>query len=150
MNDTTTVLRDSDFMQAFLDVVIPPSKDGKMPGAGSLGLSEGLAAAIEEDPMLGPMVLAGLDAIRQAALERDPAGLAGLSPEGRLGVVQDGLNVHGFLMLGVTRYLYPAYYQHPRVLEGLGEPPRPPFPEGYEVEATDPRLLEKLLTRQRK
>jgi hypothetical protein len=96
------------------------------------------------------MVLAGLDAIRQAALERDTAGLAGLSPEDRLGVVQDTLKVHGFLMFGVTRYVYPAYYQHPRVLEGLGEPPRPPFPEGYEVEATDPRLLEKLLTRQRK
>jgi hypothetical protein len=53
------------------------------------------------------------------------------------------------LMLGIGLHLYPAYYQHPRVLEGLGEPPRPPFPDGYDLEETDPQLLEKLRDRQR-
>jgi hypothetical protein len=149
MTDTPSPLRDSSFIQAFLDVVIPPSKDGKMPGAGSLGLAAAVAAAVEADAMLGPVVLAGLQAVREAALVRDPGGLPRLSPEARVEVVEGQLAAQSWLMLGVARYLYPAYYQHPRVLEGLGEPPRPPFPEGYELEATDPQLIEKLRTRRR-
>jgi hypothetical protein len=53
------------------------------------------------------------------------------------------------LMIGVVVHLYQAYYQHPKVLEALGEPPRPPFPEGYALEPTDPQLLEALRTRAR-
>jgi hypothetical protein len=136
-------------MQAFLDVVIPPSEDGKMPGAGSLGLAVAVATALEADRVLGPVVLSGLQAVREAGLARDPGGLPGLSPQARAGVVETQLEAQSWLMMGVARYLYPAYYQHPRVLEGLGEPPRPPFPEGYELEATDPQLLEKLQTRRR-
>jgi hypothetical protein len=53
------------------------------------------------------------------------------------------------LMLGMGLHLYPAYYQHPRVLAGLDEPPRPPFPEGYALEETDPQLMQSLLNRRR-
>ena len=147
MTDTPTPLRDSAFMQAFLDVVIPPSENGKMPGAGSLGLAAAVADALEADLVLGPVVLAGLEAVRAAALEGDPGGLPELSRDARVGVVEGQLESQPWLMIGVARYLYPAYYQHPHVLEGLGEPPRPPFPEGYEVEATDLELLEKLWAR---
>ena len=150
MTDIQNPLHDSAFMQAFLDVVIPPSGDGKMPGAGSLGLGATVAAALEGDPMLGPVVMAGLQAVRDAAIARDPGGLPGLSPDARVEVVKAQLESQSWLMLGVARYLYPAYYQHPRVLEGLGEPPRPPFPEGYEIEATDPQLLGKLHQRRRR
>jgi hypothetical protein len=149
MTDTPTALRDSDFMQAFLDVVIPPGTEGQMPGAGSLGLAAAVADALEADPVLGPVVEAGLEAVRATALTGDPGGLPGLSPQARVRIVDAQVESQPWLMLGVARYLYPAYYQHPRVLEGLGEPPRPPFPEGFEIEPTDPRLLEKLRPRQR-
>ena len=56
---------------------------------------------------------------------------------------------HPLLIMGLARYLYPAYYQHPRILEGIGEAPRPPFPEGFDVEATDAGLLEKLQARRK-
>ena len=69
--------------------------------------------------------------------------------EARLELVQAQAKAHPMFMVGIARHLYPAYYQHPRVLEGLGEPPRPPFPEGFEVEATDPQLLAKLRPRTR-
>jgi len=137
-------LRDPGFMSAFLDLVIPPSKDGRLPGAGDLDLLDTIATGAESDAMLGPVVHAGLDAVRAAALETDQSGLPGLSPEARLEVLQGQLAVHGMLMFAIARFLYPAYYQHPRVLEGLGQPPRPPFPEGFEVEETDPALLELL------
>ena len=78
--------------------------------------------------------------LREAALERDPAGFAALSSDERLEVVESQLKAHPALMNGITRHLYLAYYQQPTVLAGLGEPPRPPFPEGFEVEQTDSQL----------
>ena len=144
MDSTQTPLRDPAFMEAFLDLVIPPGADGRMPGAGSLGLAAGLAASLEADASLGPLVQAGLRAVQEAALARDAAGFAGLSVAGRLEVVEAQARAQPMLMVAIARHLYPAYYQHPRVLESLGEPPRPPFPEGFEVEPTDPVLLAKL------
>lgn len=143
-------LQDPAFMRAFLDLVIPPSGGGKLPGAGELDLVERFAAEAEADPMFGPVISAGLEAVRAAALEADSNGLPGLSPEARLALVQGQLATHGMLMFGVARFLYPAYYQHPSVLQGLGQPPRPPFPDGFEVEDTDPALLEALRARARR
>ncbi len=147
--DTPTPLRDAAFMRAFLDLVIPPSDDGKLPGAGSLGLGADLAGRIEADPALGSFVQAGLQAVYDAALARDPAGLAGLSPPARVEVLEAQLGTHPMLMIGLGLHLYLAYYQHPAVLEGLGEPPRAPFPEGYALEPTDPHLLALLRERGR-
>ena len=65
-------------------------------------------------------------------------------------LLQPQISANPFFMMGLLRYLYPAYYQHPQVLEGIGEPPRPPFPQGFDVEATDATLLEKLQARRRK
>jgi hypothetical protein len=149
MTDTPTPLRDAAFMQAFLDLVIPPSADGKMPGAGSLGLAAEVAGALEADAMVGPLVRTGLQAVRDAAVTRHPAGLAALSPAAGVEVIESQLAAHPWLIMALGRYLYVAYYQHPRVLEGLGEPPRAPFPQGYDVEATDPQLLDKLRSRAR-
>lgn len=145
MTDEPTILRDAAFMQAFLDLVIPPSDDSKLPGAGSLGLSSELADALAANSG----VVSGLQAVHEAALEQDPAGLAALAPAARLELVETQLGPHPALMATITHQLYLAYYQHPTVLQGLGQPPRPPFPEGYTVEETDPRLIEVLQERRR-
>ncbi len=149
MTDTPAALNDSDLMNALLDLVIPPSEAADLPGAGELGLASAVATALQADPMLGPLVEAGAQAVRDAALSEDPEGLPGMTPQAGTKVVEAQLAAHPALIMGILRYLYPAYYQHPRVLEGIGEPPRPPFPEGYEVEATDAGLLEKLQSRRR-
>jgi len=39
-------------------------------------------------------------------------------------------------------HAYIGYYQHPRVIEGLDLPPRPPHPKGYEMAPNDLSLLE--------
>ena len=147
MTDTTTPLRDAAFMEAFLDLVIPPSDDRKLPGAGQLDLAAGLADTLEADQAVGPLVQAGLHAVYNDALARDPAGFSGMPTNVRVEIVEAQLETHPMLMIGLAAHLYQAYYQHPRVLEGLGEPPRAPFPEGYDLEETDPQLLEKLLGR---
>ena len=149
MDDAPTPLLDTAFMDAFFDVVIPPSEDGRMPGAGSIDVTAEVAGKIEADPGLGPPVRAGLQAIREAALARDPRGFTALAAEARVEVVEGLLPTHPVLMVGVALHLYQAYYQHPRVLEALGEPPRPPFPDGYDLEPTSPQLLDRLRTRAR-
>jgi hypothetical protein len=43
-----------------------------------------------------------------------------------------------------------AYYQQPAVLIALGEPARPPFPEGFELEPISPEWLALLQQRGQK
>jgi len=149
MTESPTALNDQKFMDALLNLVIPPSVSGSLPGAGTLGLSLAVAAGLQADPLLGPLVNGGVQAIWEAALSQHPNGLAGMTPEAGTKLVQTQVSANPFFMMGMLRYLYPAYYQHPLVLRGIGEAPRPPFPEGFDVEATDGRLLEKLQARRR-
>ena len=149
MTESPTALNDREFMDALLNLVIPPNASGSHPGAGALGLSLAVATALQADPLLGLVVEAGAQAVREAALSQHPEGLAGMTPEAGTKLIETRLSTNPFVMMGLLRYLHPAYYAHPRVLEGIGEPPRPPFPEGFEVEATDARLLEKLQARRR-
>ena len=147
MTNTTDPLLDPGFMQAFLDTVIPPSPDGRMPGAGSLDIEDAVAAAVDADARSGPVIRAGLAAVASSAYTRAEGGFAALPPADRVAVVSAVLPDHPQLMNAFARHLYLAYYQHPRVLVALGEPPRPPFPEGFTVEPTDPELLGKLMER---
>ncbi len=149
MTETPAALNDPDLMKALLDLVIPPSASGDLPGAGALGLSGPVLASLRADPMLGPLVEAGAQAVREAALSQHPEGLPGVAPEAGAQLVEAQLATHPVFIMGILRYLYPAYYQHPQILAGIGDPPRPPFPEGYDIEATDAELLEKLRARRR-
>ena len=148
MTDSPAALDDQDLMNALFDLVIPPSASPDMPGAGALDLSPTVATALQADQLLGPLVEAGVQALREAALAELPQGLPGMTPQAGAKVVEAQLTAsHPLLIMGLSRYLYPAYYAHPRVLESIGEPPRPPFPEGFDVDATAPELLEKLQAR---
>jgi hypothetical protein len=147
MTESRPALNDTEFMDALLDLVIPPSASGDLPGAGALGLSQAVAEALQADPLLGSMVEAGAQAVREAARAQHQQGLPGMTPEAGTDLLRAQLSAHPLLIMGLLRYLYPLYYQQPQVLAGIGEEPRPPFPEGYDVEATDPSLLKKLQAR---
>jgi hypothetical protein len=142
-------LNDQKFMDTLLNLVIPPNASGSLPGAGALGLSLAVATGLQADPLLGPMVGAGVQAIREAALSQHPEGLTAMMAEAGAKLIQTQVSANPFFMMGLLRYVYPAYYQHPQVLKGIGEAQRPPFPEGFDVEATDAGLLEKLQARRR-
>jgi len=121
-------------LAAVLDAIIPRSPDGRLPGAGELGLVRGI------EQQLGAMVAftaRSLDALDALARERGARGFAAIAPEQRA----DVLNAHassdpGFLP-GLIFQTYSAYYQHPRVHEALGLEPRPPHPKGYALEQPD-------------
>ena len=147
MTDSPGALNDLAFMDALLNLAIPPNASGTLPGAGTLGLSPAVVSGLQADPMLGPMVRGALEAVWTAALSEHPDGLPGMTAEAGARLLRDQLEANPFVMMGLLRYLYPAYYQHPQVLTGIGRAARPPFPEGFEVEATDAGLMAKLEAR---
>lgn len=133
MSDARPALDDPNFMSALLDVLVPPH--GDVPGAGALGLAPAVASGLRTDEMLGPLVEPALEGMRAAV-----SGGASL---------HDQLAANGMLVMGLLRYVYPAYYQQPQVLKAIGDEPRPPFPQGFQAHETDPELLARLEARQR-
>ena len=115
-------------LDAVLDTIIPPSTDGRLPGAGEVGLGaavqQAMAGAVEPGLAALPADFAELPvAERQAALEG-------------LGTSQPGF------VPGLLFHSYVGYYQDARVVEALGLEARPPFPKGYDMEPNDLTLLD--------
>jgi hypothetical protein len=113
-----------------LDELIPPSEDGRLPGAGALGLAEGL-----REHALTPSIAQGLERLDALAGEQ---GAASFAAAGNREALLRALDTESPGALGgLLFHTYTTYYQHPQVLEGLGVDPRPPHPKGYEIEAGD-------------
>jgi len=149
MSDRPSPLDDHEFLDAVFNVVIPEDATGTIPAAGTLGLAPVVAAGLRADPLLGPMVETGLAGLRRAALAGgSPRPEWAVSPEVAESI-SSRLREQPFVVMGLLRYLYPAYYGHPRVLAAIGEVARPPFPEGFTVEPTDPELMRRLLARRK-
>jgi hypothetical protein len=127
-------------LAAVLDAIIPPSDDGRLPGAGEIGLASSIADAA--GPEGRAQIARGLDALDLSARDRGRRDFADLAADqkeealGALEIAEPGL------VAGLLLPLYVAYYQHPRVLAGLGLEVRPPFPEGWELAPFDPALVE--------
>jgi len=149
MTAVTNALTDREFMDALLNVLIPANEAAGVAGAGDLGLAPSVVEGVQKDPLIRPLVEPAAQAVMEAALSESAGGLPGMTPEAGAEFLKAQLAQHPMLAMGILRYLYPAYYQHPKVLMGIGEAARPPFPEGYDAEPTDPELLAKLQARRR-
>jgi len=121
-----------------LDEVIPPGSDGRMPGAGELGLATQLAS--EEG--LAPLLEAGLDALEASVREAHGTSFDGLPTPARRGALDRlGETQPAFVPTVVAKTIV-AYYQDRRVMVALGLPGRAPYPAGFEVPETDFSILE--------
>ncbi|MGE3076979.1 MAG: hypothetical protein AB7N24_19800 [Dehalococcoidia bacterium] len=141
-NSTPSVLRDTAFLSALLDTLIPPGGNRRMPGAGAIGIESALADAVTSDAQAGSAIAAWLNALS----EHNPE-FSRLLPAERATRLEAHAAAEPAPLRALLRHIYLAYYQHPTVLTALGEPPRPPFPEGFEIEPTDPGLLAALTAR---
>jgi Gluconate 2-dehydrogenase subunit 3 len=124
-------------LASVLDEIIPPSGDGRFPGAGQIGLADYVEEALKKTPDLSAMIAQGLSELDDLARCRNAPGFAALSREDRLRL----LNEWGFV-LPLTVHVYTGYYQHAQVVEALGLEARPPHPKGYEVKPNDLTLLD--------
>jgi hypothetical protein len=121
-------------LTAVLDALVPPSADGRLPGAGEIGLASGIEA------QLGAMcafTARGLDALDALARERGAAGFGALAAPARAEVLSAHAAADPGFLPGLVFQVYSAYYQHPRVVTGLGLEPRPPHPKGFTLEQPD-------------
>lgn len=129
-------------LAAVLDSIIPPSADGRMPGAGEVGVAAYVDAALRGMPELRAMFAESLAALESLARERRGRPLAELTSTEKAEVVAELAAGEHALPPVVMIHGFAGYYQQPRVLEALGLEARPPHPAGYPLENGDLELLE--------
>ena len=122
---------------AVLDTLVPPGADGRLPGAGELGVAAHVDRALAMLPDLRSMVREGLRELEQAAESRHGRRFTALSRAERAALVAEQS-----FTFPLTLHTYVGYYQAPRVVAALGMEPRPPHPQGYAMEPSDLSLLD--------
>jgi hypothetical protein len=121
-------------LSSVLDALLPARDDGRLPGAGALGLADAVGAAIRASAQHADI---------SAALARLAAdGFPALPAPEQVARLQALAQESPAVFQALLMRAYGAYYTHPSVVTALGLPPRPPFPEGYVVPATDFSLLD--------
>jgi len=136
-------------LRSLLDVVIPPSGDGRLPGAGELDLAAHVARLVQQMPMLRPVLDYGLGTLAQQAGACRPGGWAALSHEERTALLEEFTRSDQFFLPAFLFLVYSGYYQHPRVVAALGLEARPPHPQGYAMAPDDLSLLQRVRARGR-
>ena len=143
-NDHSFSADEAGTLASVLDEIIPPRADGRLPGAGEIGLAHYIEQALQKAPELRPMIVQGLADLDEAARRRHARRFVALSQQQKVAL----LNEQGFLF-PLLFHIYVGYYQNPRVVTALGLDPRPPHPKGYEMEPNDLTLLD-VVRRRRK
>jgi hypothetical protein len=134
-------------LAALLDEIVPARDDGRLPGAGALGLGPHVARAAAEKPELAALLTQGLAALDALVRTRGDAHFAELARADRLEALA-ALGAEAPAFLPTLAFLtYAGYYRDPRVLEAVGHEPRPPYPKGYALPATDFALLDPVRAR---
>jgi hypothetical protein len=141
-NESEAASLPHDLLVRVLDLLIPPSADGRLPGAGELGLARYIEALLATTPGPRPLVAQGLAALEAAVSGRGARSFAALPREAQCALLDElGHSVPGFaptlLFLVMT-----GYYREPRVLAALGLEDRAPFPKGHAVAESDFSLLD--------
>ena len=85
---------------------------------------------------------AGLDALAALCRDRGAEDLAGVDAGSRREVLNELAASQPAFLPGLVFHTFTGYYQEPRVLQAIGMEPRPPHPQGYELETGDLDLLE--------
>ena len=133
-------------LSSVLDEIIPRSEDGRLPGAGELGLVDYVA---RQARAIQPLIIQGVEALDELARSRGAPDFAALSRQERRVVLDEHtIQDPGFLP-SLIFHTYMGYYHHDRVVSALGLEPRPPHPKGYELELGDLSLLDRVRQRPR-
>ena len=124
-------------LSAVLDELIP-ARDEEIPGAGSLGIGAFVETQLGDASSLAASGLTALDA---RARDRGAADFADLSTEERAPLLDEVAAQHPGFVESLFFHACMGYYQNPAVVTALGLEPRPPHPDGYELEPGDLGLL---------
>lgn len=128
-------------LAAVLDEIIPPSADGRHPGAGEIGLAAHVERGLAQMEGLVAMVQNGLARLDEIARRGGAASFAGVPRAERRALLDELLAAQPHFLGPLLFHAYVGYYQHPRALEAIGMEPRPPHPKGHALETGDFSLL---------
>jgi len=133
-----------------LDEIIPPRPDGRLPGAGELGVGRYIEQALRGAPELRAMIAEGLTALEDFARRRDERGFAALPRALQSEVLNElACSEHAFPPV-LLMHAYAGYYQDGRVMQVLGLEPRAPHPHGFAMAPNDLSLLDPVRQRPRR
>lgn len=125
-------------LAAIMDVIVPASDDGLMPGAGDLDFS---AYLLRTRSRSLPVAI--------AALAHFDEGFLSLDTTARHARVVVFNRQAPDLFAGLVYHTYAAYYQDATVLAGIGLAAGPPFPRGNTIEPGDLTLLDPVIASSR-
>lgn len=129
-------------LNTLLNLIIPPSQDGKMPSAADVGFlvyvhNENLVSWIKE----------GLQSIGEESHHKYGREFLVLSDFEQAELIESLRRQLFQYFSRLTTVVINCYYQHDHVLEALGLEARPPFPQGYNLGEWDITLLEPVFER---
>jgi hypothetical protein len=127
-----------------LNMIVPPSADGRMPGAAEVGVPAYLLA---EAPDALPVLCQELEELDRCSRESFTRGFAELEESERKSLIEEMRAQEPSFMSRLSMETLACYYQHDRALEGLGREARPPYPKGYQVVQGDLSLLDPVRAR---
>lgn len=131
-------------LDAVLNLIVPASADGRMPAAAGVGVPAYLC--VEAADVL-PQLREELDELERRSRLRFARNFAALEEAERKSLVEELRAQTPAFMNRLAMETLACYYQHERVLEGLGLEARPPYPKGYAVAQGDLSLLEPVRAR---
>lgn len=134
-------------LDAALNLIIPPSDDGRMPGAADVGVLAHIRDLASQ--MIG-ILQEELERLDENAKAQFGCAFASLAEEDRSALFDEMRNGDPAFMQGLVVETLTCYYRDDRVLEAIGMEARPPFPGGYEVESGDLSLLDPVIARGKK
>jgi hypothetical protein len=123
-------------LAGLLDVIIPPSEDGRLPSAAEMDLAAYVQTHAPEFVPALAQILDELDA-QFANLERAERHLQVEE------LSETRADVFGMILFNT----FACYYQDDRVHKAIGMGEGPPFPRGNTVESGDLSLLDPVLAR---
>ena len=133
-------------LDCVLNLIVPPSSDGRLPGAADVGV---LHYLVEAEPASMPVLRDELDRLEAHAQLRFGAAFADLDPQARQRLVDSLRTDEPQFLRALALHTVTCYYEHDRVLAAIGMEPRAPYPQGYEVKSGDLSLLDPVRCRGR-
>ncbi len=125
-------------LEQVLDLIVPPSADGRMPGASEVGVPAYLLAHCADAL---PTLRDELDRLDAQAQFLNGQPFSRLGANERQALVET-LRAHDAeFMSRLALETVTCYYQHDRVLAALGMEVRSPAPQGFKVISGDLMLL---------
>ena len=127
---------------AILNLIIPPSEDGKMPGAADVGFLTYIQNENNEQ-----WIQEGLIKIIEESHNNYGQELSALSSSIQIELIDNLRRKFFQFFKHLTTLVMQCYYQHDNVLVKIGLEAKPPFPEGYRIVEGDLSLLEPVYLR---